>query len=186
MDDTISTDRRSVLKRIGAGVATGVAFAGSAGAQPPGQLASELAAVRSATAAYNDTDHAADAGYVAEDAPPVCGMGHHWPNPGLLDFELEKEHPEILVYGERNGNLVLGAVEYAIPKVDDQQPDLFEHADPEWHVLQLPPDAPIPFEALWTLHVWVHNHNPEGVFHPTNPRTLFSPPGCVDHGGGDH
>lgn len=186
MEHTKFTTRRTVLKTISAGVASGVAFTGTTTGQPPGaagNLSAELAAVRSATAPYNDPTNAADAGYHAEDAPPVCGMGHHWPNPGLLDFQLDKEQPEILVYGEDGGeNLVLGAVEYAIPKVDDQQPDLFDHADPEWHVLELPPEAPIPFTELWTLHAWVHNHNPEGVFHPTNPRKLFHPDGCI----GDH
>lgn len=184
MNDLSEANRRTVLKTIGAGVMGGVALSGNAMAQGGG-LARELAVVRAATAEYNDTQNAIDAGHVPEEES-VCGMGYHWPNPNLLDMELSKTEPEVLVYGEDNdGDLVLGAVEYAIPKFGEHAenpPDLFDNADPEWHVLQIPDDAPVPFEGLWTLHAWVHNHNPEGVFHPTNPRELFHPDGCI----GDH
>lgn len=180
MKESKKANRRNVLKAIGAGVVGGVTLSGSATAVGGG-LQQELAEVRSATAEYNDTQNATDAGYHPEETA-VCGMGYHWPNPVLLDFELDKTEPEVLVYGEDDdGSLVLGAVEYAVPKVGDEQPDLFDNADPEWHVLPLPPEAP--FDSLWTLHAWVHSHNPEGVFHPTNPRELFHPDDCV---GGGH
>ncbi|MCU4716596.1 hypothetical protein [Halapricum hydrolyticum] len=179
--------RRTVLKTISTGVVGGVALSGTAAAGERG-LQRELAEVRSATAAYNNPANAEAAGYHAEEAPPVCGMGYHWMNLDLaMTFEVVKTKPEVLAYGERNGNLVLGAVEYAVPKgpepfFPEPPEDLFENADPEWHVLELPPEAPAPTEELWTLHAWVHNYNPEGVFHPTNPRKLFHPDGCV----GDH
>lgn len=183
MNGRSGANRRNVLKCIGAGVASGVTLAGRAAARGGG-LRRELAEVRSATAAYNNPANAEAAGYHAEDAPPVCGMGHHWINLDLaMTLEVVKTEPELVVYGERNGNLVLGAVEYAVPKGPEpflpEPPDLFENADPEWQVLEIPPDAPAPTEELWTLHAWVHNHNPEGVFHPTNPRKLFHPDGCV-------
>lgn len=178
--------RRKVLKTIGAGVVGGVALSGT-GAARGGGLKRELAEVRSATAAYNDTQNAIDAGYVPGEAS-VCGMGFHWMNPGLLDMNLDKTEPEVLAYGEDDdGDLVLGAVEYGVPvfgEFAEDPPDLFDNADPEWHVLPLPEDLPVPFDGLWTLHAWVHNHNPEGVFHPTNPRELFHPDGC--EGVGDH
>lgn len=179
-----------MLRSIGVGVAAGTALVGTGGAQPPGThgLHAELAEVRSATAAYNDTQHALDAGYVPEQQS-VCGMGYHWPNPGLLDLVVTKTEPEALVYGEsQGGNLVLGAVEYIAPKAGpfaSEPPDSpFDNADPDWATLSVPPDAPVPFDTLWTLHAWVHNPNPEGVFHPANPRKLFHPEGCVSHG--DH
>lgn len=185
MKEVNNANRRKILKAIGAGVVGGVTLSGSATASGGG-LQQELAEVRAATAEYNDSQNATDAGYVPEDAS-VCGMGYHWPNPALLDFELDKTEPEILAYGEDDdGNLVLGAVEYAVPKFgefENESPNLFDNADPHWHVLPLPEEAPAPFEGLWTLHAWVHNHNPEGVFHPTNPRELFHPDGCM---GGGH
>lgn len=174
-------DRRSVLKAIGAGVAGGVAFSGSTTATGGG-LPRELATVRAATAAYNDPQNTTDAGYLPVREQAVCGMGYHWPNPGLTDLEVEKTEPELLVYGEDDdGTFVLGAVEYAVPRFGeyaDDPPDLFDHADPEWHVLPVGEDAEVPFDGLWTLHVWVHSHNPLGVFHQTNPRGLFHPDGC--------
>ncbi len=190
MTDAHDLSRRTVLKTIGGGLATGTALAGTGAAQVPRNhgLNRELAQVRSATAAYNDTQHALEAGYLPEQEA-VCGMGYHWPNPDLLDFQVTKTEPEAVVYGASpGGNLVLGAVEYVAPKAGPFQtssPDSpFENADPDWGTLEVPQDAPIPFDQLWTLHAWVHNHNPEGVFHPTNPRKLFHPDGCVDHG--DH
>jgi hypothetical protein len=115
-------------------------------------------------------------------------MGFHWPNPGLLDMEVTKTEPEFLAYGEDDsGELVLGAVEYGVPvsgAFSESPPDLFDNADPEWHILVIPEEAPLPFDELWTLHAWVHNPNPDGVFHPTNPRELFHPDGCGS--GGDH
>lgn len=181
MNNSSTINRRTVLKTIGAGVAGSVALSGTAAARGGG-VQRELSVVRAATAQYNDTQNALDAGYVPEEMS-VCGMGFHWPNPSLLDLVPNKTEPEILVYGEdEDGNLVLGAVEYAVPVFGpyaESPPDLFDNADPEWHVLPLPDDAPVPFDELWTLHAWVHNHNPEGVFHPTNPRELFHPDGCM-------
>lgn len=175
--------RRTVLQTIAAGLATGGLITGTATAHVAGGAGNrtrELAAVRSATARYHSTTQAENHGYVREE-PPVCGMGYHWPNPGKLDGSVSKTDPEVLVYGVRNGNLTLGAVEYLIPKaLSPAPPDPFEYFDPEWHTLELPPEAPVPFTELWSLHAWVHEHNPEGVFHPTNPRPLFHPPGCVD------
>lgn len=173
--------RRTVLRSIGAAVGGSAALSGI-GAAKPGGLRRELAAVRSATAAYNDPANAVADGYIAEDAA-VCGMGYHYPNPGLLDFTVDKLAPEAMVYGETHeGTRILGAVEYIAPKAgpyaEDPPDSPFDNADPHWHILEVPPEAPLPFDALWTLHAWVHTHNPEGVFHPTNPRTQFAPDGC--------
>lgn len=177
--------RRAVLRTIGAGVVSGIALSGTVTAGSGG-LKRELAEVRSATAAYNDPANAEGDGYHPEDEPPVCGMGHHYVNIGLLDFDVDKLEPEGIVYGESNdGDLVLGAVEYVVPKAGpyavDPPADPFDNADPEWDILELPAEAPVPFSSLWTLHAWVHTKNPAGVFHPHNPRKQFSPDGCIDH-----
>lgn len=185
MHDSRDATRRTVLQTIGAGVAGGLALAGTAGARGGG-LKRELAEVRSATARFNDPDNAQSAGYHPEDEPPICGMGHHFANMDLLDFTIEKRRPEVMVYGEDDGgNLILGAVEYVAPKfgpyATDPPDSPFDSADPEWDILELPSDAPVPFTELWTLHVWVHTNNPDGVFNPTNPRKQFSPEGCTHH-----
>lgn len=177
--------RRTVLKTIGIGVASSIALGGTVAAHRGG-LKRELAEVRSATASYNDPENAEADGYHGEDVA-VCGMGYHYVNFGLVvDGKPVKLEPEGLVYGEDDdGNLVLGAVEYIVPKTgkyaEDPPSGLFDHADPEWDILELPPEAPVPFSSLWTLHAWVHTKNPEGVFHHTNPRKQFSPEGCVSH-----
>ena len=172
--------RRTVLKTIGAGVGGSIALSGIAAAGRGG-LKRELAEIRSATASYNDPENAEADGYHGEDQA-ACGMGYHHVNFGLvLDGKPEKLVPEGMVYGEDDdGNLVLGAVEYIVPKAGpyaEDPPDLFDHADPEWGVLPLPPEAPA--SEVWTLHAWVHTQNPEGVFHHSNPRKQFSPEGCV-------
>lgn len=178
MQEQRHTNRRTTLKVIGAGIVGGVALTGSATAHRGG-LQGELAEVRSATAEYNDPENALDDGFEAEDHA-VCGMGFHWPNFDRVG-EVDRTRPQVLVYGEDDeGDLVLGAVEYAVPQrgpYENDPPDLFAHdgGDEVWGTLDTPNGT------LWTLHVWVHNHNPEGVFNPTNPRELFSPEGCHGH-----
>jgi hypothetical protein len=170
--------RRTALKTAGAGLLTGLVLTGRAGAHRGG-LDRELAEVRSATAEYNDPANAEADGYEAEEHA-VCEMGFHWPNRSLVGT-VDRTRPQVLVYGEDDdGNLVLGAVEYVVPKRGEYEtspPDLFAHdgGDEVWATLVLPNGE------NWALHVWVHNHNPEGVFNHTNPRELFSPEGCEGH-----
>lgn len=176
-------DRRTVLKTTGAGIAGSLALGGGAAAHQGG-LQRELAEVRSATAEYNDPANAVEDGYVAEEHA-VCGMGYHYPDgalfrafdEGTLDAYFEdrdRTTPEVLVYGEDDsGDLVLGAVEYLRPKDGSgEKPDLFDHdgGSEVW----------ADFGPFWALHAWVHTHNPDGVFNPTNPRPQF----CPDGGGG--
>lgn len=189
--------RRTVLRLAGA--AGGIGLAGNAAAA--GGLQGELAAVRSATAAYNDPANAYDDGYlvpvqadddpepepmpledVVDEAHAVCGMGFHFVNLALLG-STDPTEPAVLVYGvDDDGDLVLGAVEWVVPKAgpyEDSPPDLFEDDDGAEIWQEDSPDT-----GLWSLHAWVHTHNPDGVFHPFNPRPQFSPEGCV--GPGDH
>lgn len=178
--------RRTVLKSVGAGMVAGVAFTGSASAAANGELKRELAEVRAATAKYSDPENAVADGYLAEDHA-VCGMGYHYPHEDLVAAfqsedpsqlaaylnSIDRTEPPILVYGEGDDGLVLGAVEYLTM---DDSTDLFPATeDDEWEPFVGP---------LYALHAWVHSPNPEGVFHPTNPRHLFSrPEWCEDEGG---
>ncbi|MUV85983.1 hypothetical protein GJ631_05205 [Natronomonas sp. CBA1123] len=172
--------RRTVLKTIGAGAVSSVALSGAVAAHRGG-VSRELAEVRSTTAEYNNPVNAEADGYEGEDQA-VCGMGYHYVNFDLVsDGGPEKLRPEGMVYGETDGgNLVLGAVEYIVPKAGSYEADppsgLFDHADPEWDILDLG-EMPL----LWTLHAWVHTHNPDGVFHHTNPRKQFHPEDCDSH-----
>lgn len=200
MQEIDDTRRRIVLKTIGTGLAGGIALSGSAAAAGGG-LQRELAEVRSATARYNDPENAYADGYVVTTAgdPPqiipledvveeghsVCGMGFHFGNFDLFGT-VDRTQPQVLAYGvDDDGNLILGAVEYIVPKAGpyaNDPPDLFEHDDGAEHWDE---DSPAP--GLWSLHVWVHTHNPAGVFHHTNPRKQFSPEGCEEiPENGDH
>lgn len=175
MEQSTRANRRTALKAIGAGIAGGATLSGTAAARGGG-LQQELAEVRSATAEYNDSANAIEDGYAAEEHA-VCGMGYHYPNFGLLGT-VDRTEPQVLVYGEDDdGNLILGAVEYVVPKAGpyaQESPDFFEHdgGDEQW--ASFGPN-------FWALHLWVHTHNPDGVFSPTNPRDQFCPEGAGSH-----
>lgn len=181
--DPTDVDRRTVLRTVGvAALASGAVPTVTA---RKGGLKRELAEVRSATAEYNDPANAVEDGYHPEPEP-ICGMGYHYGNFGLVGT-VDRTVPQVLAYGEDDdGNRILGAVEYLVPKMgeySEDPPDLFEHDEGEetWGILNIPEEAPPPFTELWALHVWVHTHNPEGVFHHTNPRKQFCPEGAGGH-----
>ena len=196
--DPTDISRRGVLRTVGAATL-------ASGAVPTvtahrGGLKRELAEVRSATAKYNDPESAYEAGYivptededgnpvpmpledVVDEAHSVCGMGFHFANVDHFG-SVDRTKPPVLAYGvDDDDNLVLGAVEYVVPKegpYKESPPDLFAH-DGGKEVWQ--EDSPEP--GLWSLHVWVHNKNPDGVFAPFNPRKQFHPEGC-EGGEGD-
>jgi hypothetical protein len=184
----INLNRRSTLKALGAGALSLATFGGTATAQGGG-LEGELAEVRSATAKYNDPAKAYADGFMAfgesgpipledvvDEAESICGMGFHFANFGNFGT-YDRLKPQVLVYGvDDDDNLILGAVEYIIPDdITGGNPDLFDHdgGAEQW-------DAG-PFPGVHSLHVWVHTHNPEGVFSHHNPRKQFSPDGCLGH-----
>lgn len=184
-------DRRTVLKTIGLGALVAGPLSGTAVAYR-GALQRDLAAVRSATASYNDPANAYAAGYTAldengapvaledvtDDAEAVCEMGYHFVNLGLVGT-VDRLQPQALVYGEDDdGNLILGAVEYIIPTAAvPTAEDWFHGDDDEWEPFD---EAPLPFPAS-ALHAWIHTNNPNGVFDHNNPRKQFSPSGCASH-----
>ena len=119
----------------------------------------ELQQAKIATARYNNFDNATDDGYVDINVV-VPEMGYHFLKPDNLDNTFEYNKPEILVYNkEENGRMKLVAVEYATP-LSQTPPTGFTGDNDHWSIYQ---------GVLWTLHAWVWEYNPAGVFNPTNP-----------------
>jgi len=132
--------------------------------KPPPFAIVQLDLVRDASAKYLDVDEAVKAGYV-DIGLFVPHMGWHYMKESLVDAKFEPTKPELLVYADDpcGGKRQLVAVEYAVPLAASKRAPLgfFGIAD-EW-------DANQQFQ-LWTLHAWVHEFHPDGVFAPLNPR----------------
>lgn len=132
--------------------------------RPPPLAVLQLDEVRNATARYLDVDAAVKAGYV-DIGLFVPNMGWHYMKDKLVDERFDATKPELLVYADDpcGGKRRLVAVEYAVPLALSKKPPFgfIGHAD-EW-------DANQTFQ-LWTLHAWVFEFNPDGVFAPMNPR----------------
>jgi hypothetical protein len=130
-----------------------------------------LKAVRQETARFNSTTHAVRAGYAAETEhcvahPQLGGMGYHWVNGALIDPVFDPMKPEALLYARgKGGNFRLTGVEYIVIDIGQPHPEFDGYP---LDVGGVPPlmEAGIPH---WSLHVWVHEDNPAGVFTPFNP-----------------
>jgi hypothetical protein len=118
----------------------------------------QLARVRQATVKFHDVVAAERAGYVSTVecvSSPAGAMGVHYINFALVDDVTEAERPEILVYLPTEMGLRLVAVEYFA--TGDHRPVLFGE----------------PFNGKpgeYTLHAWVWQANPAGVFEDFNPK----------------
>jgi len=133
-------------------------------AAPPAAAILQLEAVRQATARFLDIDQALAEGYV-DIGVFFPNMGWHYLKPELLDATFDATHPELLVYADDpcGGPRRLVAVEYAVPfALADKAPAGFAGKADAW-------SANAAFE-LWTLHAWVFEFNPDGVFAAYNPR----------------
>jgi len=159
---------------LAAGLVAAMGFTGSAGAHegdaaapratPPAAAILQLDAVRNAVARYYDVDDAVADGYV-DIGVFFPNMGWHYLKPELLDAHFEATAPELLVYADDpcGGKRRLVAVEYAVPlDLARRAPQGFAGAADQW-------SANTDF-GLWTLHAWVFEHNPDGVFAGYNPR----------------
>ena len=125
------------------------------------ETVSELQQAKIATAKYNNFDNAINDGY--QDINVIVPeMGYHYLKMENLNATFEFDKPEILVYNkEENGRMKLVALEYAVPIDQSPNPPAgFTGNDDHWAVYQ---------GVLWTLHAWVWEYNPNGVFNPTNP-----------------
>jgi hypothetical protein len=125
-----------------------------------------LKAVRQATSRFNSTQQAIRSGYVPDDHcvahPTLGGMGYHWANPALVDPVFDPLAPEVILYAEGpGGNLRMVAVEYVVIDVGQDRPSFNGHL---FDVGGTP--IPVPH---WSLHVWLYETNPSGMFVPFNP-----------------
>jgi hypothetical protein len=125
-----------------------------------------LRSVRQATARFHSIDQALEAGYLPDshcvEVPGLGGMGYHWVNPGHIDPTFDPQQPEVLLYATGpGGNLRLVAIEYIVIDVGQDRPFFGDH----------PLDVggtPVPVPH-WSLHVWLFEENPDGIFSPFNP-----------------
>ena len=132
--------------------------------KPPPFAIVQLDAVRNATAKFIDVAAAEAAGY-HDIGLLVPHMGWHYMKDELVDGKFDPTQPELLVYADDScgGKRKLVAVEYTIPlSLSKHAPVGFVGRADEW-------DANQDFH-LWTLHAWVFEFNPDGVFAPFNPR----------------
>jgi len=140
-------------------------------------VASELAAVRAATAKYHDVSAALADGYQLGYRGVVTGcisnptagaMGYHYFNWAKMDDpSIVAGDPEVLVYHTGDdGTLVLGAVEWVVPKAlwekagNTESPVVFGQP---LHVLN-------PVLNWYIEHAWIWTHNPAGMFADWNPK----------------
>jgi hypothetical protein len=125
-----------------------------------------LKQVRRETSRFHSTEQAIRAGYVPTDhcvASPAGGMGMHWGNRGLIDPVFDPMRPEVVLYEPRpNGQPKLVAVEYVV--IDVGQP----HPEFDGHPFDIG-GSPVVNGPHWTLHVWLHQDNPNGIYTPFNP-----------------
>lgn len=117
----------------------------------------QLALAKRAAGRYHDIKQAIADGYT-DTGIVLPNMGRHFINQGLVDDKFEADRPELLVYSPDSTRLL--AIEYAQP-LTDTPPEGFRGSADQW----------VPFGGVfWTLHAWVWENNPDGVFNPTNVR----------------
>lgn len=139
----------------------------------------QIAEVRRATWRFRDVQAAIDAGYAKfPDQSGDCvaqpgqgAMGVHYLNGGLIDAVLDPLRPEAVMYEPgRHGKLELVGVEYIVfqdawDALNAQPPVLFGHP---FHLVRAPNRYNVP--AFYELHLWIWEHNRNGIFNDWNPR----------------
>ncbi|HVU79109.1 MAG TPA: hypothetical protein VHC67_16150 [Gaiellaceae bacterium] len=143
----------------------------------------QISVASAATEQFHSLGAAKGAGYallkdkngvacIAMDSMPGMGaMGVHYAKSGLVaDGKLNVRHPEALVYAPAaGGKLELAAVEYVVLKQawdarHASRPVLFGHGFNE-----TPAGNRFGLPAYYSLHVWLWQHNPSGLFSMWNP-----------------
>jgi hypothetical protein len=136
-------------------------------------LGPQLAAVRAATAQFQDVEVAMASGYLNPAAVPceqtAAGtMGHHSANPALTGSQaLDPLHPEVLL---RNP-----ATNQVAPWVSPSPwPSNYEVVTPTPRLFGQTFNGPMPGHVPgmpwhWDLHVWIWANNPTGMFEQWNP-----------------
>ncbi|MFV2064926.1 MAG: hypothetical protein ACC726_15660 [Chloroflexota bacterium] len=141
----------------------------------------EIDEVRAVTATYSWLPNALDAGYVpltGEDPDvPLCvdsdagGMGLHYLR--NVDGVADATDPEAIMYSvAEDGSTTLVAVEYVVPQpfVEDEDGNVVALPSVLGQDLQLNPDL-----GLYTLHAWIWEENPDGMFADFNPAVAPCP-----------
>ncbi len=143
---------------------------------------SGIDAVRAATARYHSLVQAGRAGYGQPPAPAPLheciasfdgtgAMGFHFINGGLLDTTVDPTKPEALVYApDSHGRLKLAALEYVV----FQAPWIAEHGNTMPSLfgqmfMATGDNNRFDIPAFFSLHLWLWNDNPAGMFAPFNP-----------------
>jgi hypothetical protein len=151
-------------------------------AQSNTPMSAELQAAKAALAKYADPIVAVRDGYFstvgcidfpqgATDGPmvyPPGAMGIHFLNPGNIGPKLDPAKPQILIYEEVAGKLVLTAAEWFVPVevAGGVAPSIFGQT------LMGPMNGHEPIIPAtlkhYDLHVWLWKDNPKGMFTSTN------------------
>jgi hypothetical protein len=145
-------------------------------------MPAELQAARASLAKYSDPLVAVKDGFFstvacvdfphgAIDGPveyPPGAMGIHFLNPANIGPQLDPAKPQVLIYEQVGGKLVLTAAEWLMPVsiAGDKAPAIFGQtlAGPmNGHEPIMPAEL-----RHYDLHVWLWKDNPRGVFTSTN------------------
>lgn len=166
-------------------LATGIAVALAHGSTTSNPQRDPLQAVRAATARYHSLTVAQKNGYAilkdtagiaCIDNPGVGAMGVHYANGDLVKAgRIVPDKPQALVYEpEANGQLRLVAVEYVVIK---QQWDATHQSAPMLfgqHFMLTPDGNRFGLPAFYSLHAWIWQANPTGMFSMWNPTVSCS------------
>lgn len=119
---------------------------------------------------YKDLKLARAAGYTMQ-YPEGCvrtgagSQGVHFTNAALLDGKAQMNRPEMLMYEpQRDGSMALVGIDYVIPFAQWTSADA-----PQLFGRSFVHNEPL---KAWTLHVWTHRMNPNGVFAMYNPHVV--------------
>lgn len=152
------------------------------------EVADQVAAMRAATAEYADNlDAALDDGFFII-TQHIDDMGYHFLNPSAEEFD--PADPPILVYARDGEHWRLVALEWVFPEEPTEPPmegasygefpaachyadGLFVPEADEQDCDDTHPESGAEF-TFWhgdlvTFHVWAWMHNPDGLYHGTNP-----------------
>jgi hypothetical protein len=129
-----------------------------------------LTRVQQETARFQSTQAATAAGYEPHGPcvanPELGGMGFHWIKQELVDPEFDPMQPEALLYAPNpDGSLRLVGVEYIVINTGQPRPEF------DGHPFDIGGVGPLMAAGVphWSLHVWIHEPNPRGVFSTYNP-----------------
>lgn len=134
----------------------------------PKPMIKELLDLRRSLVKYHSFERAMRAGFDTKLTecmvmPPQGGMGFHYGNAAIIDSIPDPKAPEVLLYQpKKGGKLVLVGVEFIVPFTAWTKPD-----PPVLYGQVMRPNYTF---GLWTLHIWLFKHNPEGLFADWNPK----------------